>query len=394
VLVVGKLETEHDNYRWRILAMTYVCQLSFALIFQSMPPILRLIISELKMTHAQAGLLMSLFALPGIFLAIPSGIISDRLGAKKVGVASLVLMIIGTFLAGSSDGFFLMALGRAVSGIGAMTLTIILPQLLSHWFMHKELGLGMGLFNTAMPLGTIISFNALSIIGTNLGWRASIFVTTVFCVGSLLGFLLLFREPTSNPRESRTSAMLEVSKAGKPIWLVGLTWMWFNAAFISFLTFVPDFFAAKGYEIVSASFFSSIVMTGSLFLSPLVGYLVSKFGKEEMFIAIASTVLASLIFFISTATSPIPTLALIAIFVAFVPAPIFSLPSKIVKPQNLGLAFGILATCSNIGVLAGPYLVGLTKDLTGDYVFSFYLMSFFAALTGLTILFLYLFKGK
>jgi len=394
VRALGALELEHNNYRWKILAMTYACQISFALVFQSIPPILRLIVSELKITHAQAGLLMSLFALPGVFLAIPSGIISDRFGAKKVGFASLILMIIGTFLAGLSNSFLLMALGRTVSGIGAITLVIVLPQLLSRWFMHKELGLGMGVFNTAMPLGTITSFNVLSIIGANLGWRVPIFLTTAVCAGALLIFLLLFREPAPRSREPRISVILEVSRTGKPIWFVGLTWMWFNAAFISFLTFAQDFFVAKGYEVASASFLSSIVMMGSLFLSPLIGYLVNKFGKEEGFIIIGGAVLAFLIFLVSIIISPIPMLVLIGLFVAFVPAPLFSLPSKIVKPQDLGLAFGILTTCSNMGVLAGPYLAGLAKDLTGEYTFSLYLMSLFNILQALTILLLYLLRTK
>jgi len=368
--------------------------LSFALAFQSIPPILKLIMSELDISYAQAGLLMSLFALPGVFVAIPSGIISDLFGMRKVGVISLILMIIGTFLVGVSESFLLMGVGRTISGIGALTLAIVLPQLLSRWFISKELGLGMGVFNTAMPLGTITSFNVLSLIGTNMGWRAPIFLTTIASVVALLIFLLLFREPTLKSREASTSALLDISKVGAPIWLVSLAWMWFNAAFISFLLFVPDFFVAKGYEIASASFLSSIVMMGSLFLSPLIGYLVSKFGKEEAFIILGGIVLASLIFLISMTPSPIPLLVLIGIFVAFVPAPIFSLPSKMVKPQHLGLAFGILTTCLNVGILAGPYLAGLAKDLTGEYTVSFYLMSLFTILQTFTILLLHLLKTK
>lgn len=337
---------------------------------------------------------MSLFALPGIFLAIPGGIVSDRYGAKKVGVTSLILMIIGTFLVGSTDNFLVMALGRTVSGAGAITLAIILPQLISHWFIHKGLGLGMGIFNTAMPLGTITSFNALSIIGTSLGWQVPIFLTTVVCVCALFVFLWLFKEPMPRSRELGTSVLSEISKIGKPIWLVGLTWMWFNAAFISFLTFAQDFFVAKGYEVASASFLSSIVMMGSLFLSPLVGYLVSKFGKEEVFVAAGGLVLACLLFYISMFISPILLLIFIGLFVALIPAPIFSLPSKIVKLSHLGLAFGILTTCLNVGILAGPYLAGLAKDLTGEYNVSFYLMSFFAILQVFSILLLHLLKTK
>ena len=200
-----------------------MCQFSWALVFQSIPPILRLVISELEISHAQAGLLMSLFALPGIFLAIPSGIISDRFGMKKLGLTSLILMVIGTFLVGVSKDYFLMGVGRTISGVGAVTLAIILPQLLSQWFIHKELGLGMGIFNTAMPLGTITSFNVLSLVAIIFGWRASIFLTTIVSTVALLVFFMLFREPTLKSREG-AKVLSEVSKIGMPIWLVPVSW--------------------------------------------------------------------------------------------------------------------------------------------------------------------------
>jgi len=92
--------------------MSYICQISFALVFQSIPPILTLIIFDLNITRSQAGLLMSLFALPGILLAILSGMISDRFGIKKVGVVSLILMIVGTSFASLGDGFLLIALAE------------------------------------------------------------------------------------------------------------------------------------------------------------------------------------------------------------------------------------------------------------------------------------------
>lgn len=183
-------------------------------------------------------------------------------------------------------------------------------------------------------------------------------------------------------------------KIGASTWLVGLAWAWFNAAFISFLTFAQDFFVARGYGIASASLLSSLVMMGSLLLSPFIGYLVGRFGREEVFIAIGGIALASLMLLIPMIVSPIPMLVLVGTFAAFVPPPIFSLPSKIVEPQHLGLAFGIITTCLNIGVVAGPYLVGLAKDLTGEYYVSFYLMSLFAVLQTLTVLFLHLSRTR
>lgn len=383
-----------DNYRWVILGLTYACQLSFALVFQSIPPILRFIVTELKITQAQAGLLMSLFALPGVFFSIPGGIICDRFGAKNVGFVSLILMILGTSLLGLSHSFVLMAFARTVSGIGGVLMAVILPQLLSRWFMRKELGIAMGVFNTAMPLGTITSFNILSIVGATQGWRTSIFLTTATSIWAFLFFLLLFREPEPQSREPQISAISSLSKIGKPIWLVGLTWLLFNASFISFLTFAPDLFMIKGYEITSASFLTSIVMMGPLFISPFIGYLVKNFGNEEFFILVGGLFLALLMFSFSMINLPVLLIVLIALSAALVPSPVFSLPSKVVRPENLGLAFGITTTCSNVGVLIGPYIAGLAKDLTGEYIYSLYMMSLFNILQVVTILLLHSIRSK
>jgi len=380
------------DYRWKILAMTYFCMFSFAMVFQSIPPLLTLIRDEFGISRAEAGLLMSFFALPGIIVALPGGIISDRFGMKWTGVVSLVLMVIGTLVVGISNAPLQAYVGRIVSGAGGLTLAVVLPQLLSRWFLGEELGVGMGIFNTAMPLGAILSFNIFSIIGESLNWRMPIFLTTTASIVGLSVFLLLFREPPEKTSRTRNDANGSIKELGPAIWLVGLSWMWFNAAFISFLTFSSDFLVTRGYPIGSAGLMSSLVMMGSLFLSPLMGYFVYKFGRERAFIGAGGMIMAFLIFLVPISPVVVPLLVLIGIFVAFVPAPIFSLPSKLVKAENMGLAFGIVTACLNIGVLAGPYFAGLIRDVTGDYSFSFYLMAIFAVLQTVTIALLSLFK--
>ena len=379
--------TPFPSYRWKILAMAYACQISFALVFQSIPPLLRLVVSEFELTHAQAGLLMSLFALPGIFISIPGGIISDRYGVKRVAVASMLFMIAGTFTLGVSGSFSMALLGRALSGIGAMILSIIMPQMLSSWFRPRELSLAMGIFNTGMPLGTFVSFNLLGSIGLSSGWRTPVLLTTVASGISLALFLFIFREVGHGVEaDGRPQG---TSRIGASIWLVGLAWMFFNAAFVAFLTFAQDFFVTVGYDVSYASFLTSLIALISLPMSPLVGYAIGRFGRENAFIAVGGLAMAALLFLMPNGADPLLLLVLIGMSGSLVPPPIFSLPSKLVDPRRFGISFGIISTCLNVGVLAGPYLVGLTKDLTGGYVWGFYIMSLFAVLQAFSILLLF-----
>jgi MFS family permease len=84
-----------ERYRWLILTIVYLSILAFTFIFQSIPPVLSLIISELHLTYAQSGLLMSLFALPGLFISLLGGFLSDRYGMRPLGMRCLLLMIVG-----------------------------------------------------------------------------------------------------------------------------------------------------------------------------------------------------------------------------------------------------------------------------------------------------------
>ncbi|KKM04612.1 hypothetical protein LCGC14_1762500 [marine sediment metagenome] len=77
-------------------------------------------------------------------------------------------------------------------------------------------------------------------------------------------------------------------------------------------------------------------------------------------------------------------MVVMAVAVAFVPAPIFSLLSKISRPGNLGLSFGILSMFASMGMLFGPYVTGFLRDKTGSYEVSFAFLSILALLLSLT----------
>jgi predicted MFS family arabinose efflux permease len=369
--------------------------LGFALPLQSLPPILTLIIEELKLSHAEAGLLMSLFALPAIFLAILAGLLSDRWGPFKTGVISLVLVIIGTLIFAISGTFLYAALGRVIAGIGAVTISIVAAQVLSQWFRGYKVGTAMGIYNTAVPVGTIICFTTFGRLGESLGWRMPIFITVIMSVAVLAAFLLLYK-PVPNPAQKinfnkgkkSTGLFSSLPKVGILMWLVGFCWMWFNAAIISFSTFAPDFFISKGYSIGAAGSLASLPMWGALGISPIIGRLVDKVDNEDLFIGVGGVIIAAAIYLVTRSTDFLLPMIIIAVAGAFIPAPVYSFTSKILEPENLGLGFGILSTVSSIGMFFGPYIAGLVRDKTGSYETSFIFLSILALLITITALIL------
>ncbi len=71
---------------------------------------------------------------------------------------------------------------------------------------------------------------------------------------------------------------------------------------------------------------------------------------------------------------------------ALIPAPVFSLGAEVVNRERLGMGYGILSTLNNVGIFVGPQLVGLSRDATGSYRASFWLMALFAVFATAIIL--------
>jgi len=389
-----------NRYRWVILILAYLCLLGVAFTLQSVPPILTLIIKELELTHAEAGLLMSLYALPGIFLSILAGLLSDRWGPFRAGVISLIIVIIGVLIFAVSGAFIYASLGRIITGVGGATMSIVNAQIISQWFRGREIGTAMGIYHTGMPVGTIICFTTFGRLGESLSWRMPIFITVMIGVVALGTFLILYKpapdlqqRTTFDKEEKVTGLFSSLMKVGVLMWLIGFCWMWFNAAIISFATFAPDFFVSKGYSIGFAGFLASLLMWGSLCLNPIIGRLVDRIGNNDLIIGMGGLILATAIYLITISTNFLFSMVVMAVAVAFVPTPVFSFPSKILKPENLGLGFGIISTVGRVGMLFGPYMTGLVRDKTGSYEVSFILLSLLGILITLTA-FIIRIKGR
>jgi len=378
-----------ERYRWVILVVVYLSILAFTLIFQSIPPVLPFIISELHLTYTQSGLLMSLFALPGLIISLLGGFLSDRYGMRPLGLGCFTLMVGGTVLVGVGTNLQILWSGRIIAGIGALTLSILLPKLLSQWFREKELGLAMGIFNTGVPLGSVICFSLFGRMGSLWGWRIPILLTGLYSLVTSILFSTLYRLPPSQNMEQTKPAGIwkSLGGMGAPIWWVGLSWLWFNAAFVSFATFAPTFFIQKGYSIAEGGLLVGIPLLGSLFLSAPTGYLVDRVRRQQWFIGIGGAALSVIALSFNFTSSFLLLVTFMGLFSAMIPSPIYSLPPEIVKSENVGLGFGVISTCSSVGLFVGPYLVGKARDLTGSHHWTFVLISCFFLLVTISILF-------
>ena len=373
----------NNGYRWNILVLATFCILTFGIILQSIPPLIGILVEALNVSYARAGALMGMFTFASIFLSLPGGMLADRYGAKNVGLVALVSMALGTAIVASGNSYWVVASGRLVAGIGAAVLLVVTPKIITSWFFDREIGLSMGIFNIAMPLGTILALNFMGAIAYRFSWQTSIWISFAVGVVALCLFLTVYRSrKTGEQAPPGFTGLLTVAKqAGGGVWLVGISWGLFNAGIISFFTYAPDYFVSRGAEISRAGLLASYPMWGSIVLAPLVGMLIDRFGNKWLFVSIGSGGIAVFLYLIPHFTGQAAMLSLsIGVFIALLTPAIFSLPAEILPEHTMGFAFGILGTTFGLGISVGPYFVGSLRDASGDYLWSFTAMAILSGL--------------
>ena len=92
-----------NRYAWIILAVVYLATFAGRLMLNKVSPLVVDLTDDFGVTMGQVGFLMSMLGLTGLILAIPAGVILQRLGLRITGTIALALLTAGAAL-GARDG--------------------------------------------------------------------------------------------------------------------------------------------------------------------------------------------------------------------------------------------------------------------------------------------------
>src|SRR5712692_9620790 len=99
--------------RWVMLALIFFTRAALGFMFQSMASVAPFLVDQFALSYGQIGFLIGLYMLPGVFLALPGGVLARRLGSHTVAVSGLALMVAGALVTAWSVSFAQACVGRA-----------------------------------------------------------------------------------------------------------------------------------------------------------------------------------------------------------------------------------------------------------------------------------------
>lgn len=368
-----------NSYKWVVLAISFMLMLTFAISLQSLPQIFDKIQKDISFSNSQAGVLMGAYAIPGVLLPFVIAFLASRYNKKSIILISLVIMIIGLISFSRSGSFSTLLTFRLLTGIGATALVILAPLLITMFFDKENMGIGMGIFNTAVPTGTVIATNLFGILGERIHWRSIILAIAGFVGIALAISIVTLRLPEEDGEEAKVSS--KESSGGLfsnvNVWILALIWTLGNAQLLSYVTFAPQYFQNLGMTMQRAGLLTSFIMFFPIFVSPLVGIIIDKTGWEKRLILVGTIIAAMSYILISKASFGLAIWAA-TLGIGFAPMPVFvfsQLP-QVVKPHQMGMGLGILTAASNLGIAMGPSALGFLLDKTeGNFNLGFIILA-------------------
>ena len=141
------------------------------------------IVTELGLSDAQFGWILSSFAFGYALLQAPAGILADRYGARVILASVVAFWSIFTGLTALAWNFASMMVVRFLFGAGEAGAFPGMARTVFSWIPVRERGLVKGINFSASRLGAAVTMPTLPWLIDSIGWKAS------FVVLMLIGFV-------------------------------------------------------------------------------------------------------------------------------------------------------------------------------------------------------------
>jgi sugar phosphate permease len=366
-------------------------------------------IRTLGFSRSDTGSIYNAYLFTYICISPLSGYLTDRLGARRVITASLMLVGCGAFLLGTADKLWTACIFFGLAGLGSTGIWVPIITLTQRWFAAQRRGLALGVLSAGYGLGFAAIGVAFPWIVENFSWRHVWYILGVmaFCVVGPNGFLLRSDPADCGLKpwggESAPPAPVERAVARIPLrqilrernfWIIGASYFAVAYALYGVTTFMVDY--AK-YQLdlplekasLLATIHGMLQVAGVLAILPASDYL----GRKRTII-ISNAVIALVLVGILLSSSWTMLCLLIGCMAALYGAtfPIYGACSGDYFPrQAIGTVAGAWTPFYGLGAILTHWVTGRLRDATGVYDHGFIIC---AAMAGVAVVLMGLVRRK
>jgi MFS family permease len=377
---------------WLVLIALLLLSVAAPLNQFKVPPILPVLMDAFALAVGRAGLLMSVYAITGLLLALPAGLIFQKLGYRWTAVLAGGSLVLGAALGATAMSLDRLLTSRVIEGIGTSLVAVMAPAIIALWFSARRRGTAMGIWSAWVPIGSL----TMLVLGPRLaeaaGWRAVWWFGAAYAAVATLIFLIVVK-----PAPHANAGLAQSPKVGqspvrvlrnRQVWLLALSFAFFNAAVIALATFMPTYLnLERGVPLRQAALTMGLVNLAGMFSAPVGGVISDRLGsRRAVYLAgfAAMTVILPLMGTVSLSLLPL-WVFIQGVFGGMIPTNIFAAGVEAAGDERLGgMAMGVIQLGQNAGMLAGPLLFGALAGSAGGWPLAFASLGALSLLGGVT----------
>lgn len=372
----------------RYIALVLICLLGFGNYFcYDVPGALETPIENaMSVGTSQFTSLYALYSWPNVIMCFFGGVLIDKvLGIRLGAIIFLAILVVGQlmFACGAFTGhFWLMQLGRFVYGLGGESLSVAQNTYVVSWFKGNELNTVFGFQITVSRAGSTLAYNTMHRIFDNLRGNYSpqtalgytLLIAGLTCLLSFFASILLalqdkraeriLARPTMQSDEK--ISLRDATNFKSEFWMLTIICVSFYVAVFPFIAIGSKFFQTKwGFDTSTADAAASIVYIMSAALSPFIGFIVDRTGRNLIFLLVASIIvmISHVALALTYVNLWIPMIGL-GFGYSIMCCALWPLVALAV-PQQLGTAYGVMQAAQNAGLAIVLNITGILIDWKG-----------------------------
>lgn len=202
------------KHRWIVLATGAAAQASFAATFAGFPVLGVLIRAEYGLSNTQLGFVLSCMALGVGLSEILWGLLTDKLGDRRILLSGLLsmgaMLLLMSLLLTPDRHVSVLALALSLILLGAFGASInsASGRAIMTWFSDGKRGFAMSIRQAAIPLGGALGAALLPWLANQYGFAAVYSVLALFCFSSALATWRWLHEAPIRPQIVSTKSPL------------------------------------------------------------------------------------------------------------------------------------------------------------------------------------------
>jgi nitrate/nitrite transporter NarK len=368
---------DRSTAAWLTLAVLLLFSIAAPLNQFKVPPIMPILMAALGLSVGSAGLLMSVYAVTGLILALPSGLIYQRAGYRVTGILAGGSIVLGATWGALSQSMGGLLASRVVEGAGTSFMAVLAPAIIAQWFAARRRGTAMGIWAAWVPVGSATMLILAPLIAQAYGWRAVWWFGAAYALVVTVLYLATVKpapaaaaaraaQRTAAPEPGVTSGQV---MRNRDIWWLAAAFAAFNAAFIGLSTYLPTFLSTQhGLALATAALVSSIPTLITIFSAPAGGVISDRIGsrKKPYLVGFAASILLLPLTGVVGMAGLIVLVLVTGLMVGVIPTNIFAAAVEAAGDERQGgAAMAVIMVGQNAGMLIGPVMVGALAQSAG-----------------------------